>query len=76
MQQHKIKYEAWSILPANTNAKGMFTSHGCFRSECFAGVEHKSTDANRLLQICGAEILIAFAIRRKYELGLLQCFFL
>ena len=44
--------KAWFILPANVNAIQMLTSHGCFRSECFAGVEHKSTDVHYSLQIC------------------------
>ena len=33
------------ILPANTNAIRTLTSH-----ECFAGVEHKSTDSNGINQ--------------------------
>ena len=37
------------------------TSHGCFRSECFAGVEHKSTDAKYLLKIGDVKMRIAFA---------------
>ena len=33
----------------NANARQILTSQGCFRRDCFAGVEHKSTDANYLL---------------------------
>ena len=37
--------KAQCILPANANAIQILTPQGCFGSECFAGVEHKSTDA-------------------------------
>ena len=48
------------ILPAKANAKRILTSHSCFRSECFAGVEHKSLNCYSLYPIC---------IPRKYEPG-------
>ena len=50
--------QARFILLANVNAKRILTTHGCFLSECFAGVEHKSTKANFLLQICDDKICI------------------
>ena len=53
------------ILPANMNAKQILMSYPCLRCECFAGVEHISTDANYLLRVCEVKI----RIRRKYELG-------
>ena len=31
--------EAWFMLTANANAKRILMSHGCFRSECFTGVQ-------------------------------------
>ena len=34
---------------------------GCFRSECFAGVQHKSTNAIYSLRVCDLKIPIAFA---------------
>ena len=39
-----------------------------FHSECFARVEHKSTDAYYFLRICDLKNL--YRIRRKYEPGL------
>ena len=54
------------ILPAN--AKQNVTSHGCcFRSECFTVVEHSSTVANYLLQICDVNIFIAFSITESTD---------
>ena len=38
--------QARFILLANKNAIQILTSQGCFRKECFAGVEHMSTDAS------------------------------
>ena len=36
------------------------SSQGCFCSDCFAGVEHNSTEANYSLRICDVKICIAF----------------
>ena len=39
----KVCNKPWFILPVS--AKQIMTSHGCFRSVCFAGVEHSCTFA-------------------------------
>ena len=55
-----IALKAWFILP--TNMKRILTSLGCFRSECFAGVEHSSTVANYSLQV----VYRAFISKQAY----------
>ena len=45
----------------------ILTPRGCFSSQCFTGVEHKSTVTNFLLQICDVEN--SLCIRRIYEPG-------
>ena len=67
------KYSLWCLTPLSTiclirfilpaNAKQILKSHGCFRSECFAGVECKSIDANCLYQTFNVKVCIC----RKYE---------
>ena len=54
----------WCPLPLSLvhtscewNAKKILTSQGCFRRECLAGCEYKSTDANYLLQIFDVKIV-------------------
>ena len=56
--------KAWSILPTNSKRVLTLHVHGCVRSECVAGVEHSSTDANYLLR------KNLYRIHRKYDLGL------
>ena len=46
-----------------TNTKRSLTSHGCFCSKYFTGVEHNSTDTNYLLQICDVKICITFRLK-------------
>ena len=46
-----------------TNIKRSLTSHGCFCGKFFTGVEHNSTDANYLLQICDVKICITFRLK-------------
>ena len=60
--------EARSYLSPNAIATRIVTLLGYFRSECFAGVEHKSTHANYSLGICDIKIRSTFHI--QYELGL------
>ena len=60
------------ILPANANQ--ILTSHGCFRSKCFAEVEHSSTVKNYLLRICDFKIRIAIAFAGSMNRVLHVCF--
>ena len=52
--------KAWFRLPASASTNQIFTSYGCFCSECF--VEHSSTVVNLWRQHL-------YPIRRKYEPG-------
>ena len=61
--QVRVQSQSLFILLVNANARQIVTPQGCFRSKCFAGVEHFYTDANYSLQICDVKIC------RQCELG-------
>ena len=54
----------------HTSATANATSHGCFRSLCFAGVEHSSPVEIYSLWICEAKIQIAYAFARSMNRAL------
>ena len=59
----QMRYKFWchrAVFTANVSLELKHKSQGCFRfrSEYFAGVKHKSTDANSSLQICVVKIPI------------------
>ena len=55
------------ILPANANAIRILTSQDSIRSDCFAGLEHKSTDANFHVENLWHQN--SLSIPRKFEPG-------
>ena len=66
VQNIKFQVSAWLLssvdISCECECEAYLTTHGCFCSECFTGVEYRSTIATYSLQICDIKICIAFVI--------------